>query len=252
MFNDNQADFGAAIYSIDNSGIVFKDRSTISFHNHTVHYCGVLTSASFSHVTFAFQTVATFNTNAVLHTIHSSYESSAGAICTFQNCNITFSDNSLVTFINNRADRGGAVLIDESNVIIEDYSTVTFYSNFAWYSSGGAFVCSNHSNIVIKDNSTVTFIGNKASESGGAIYSKNSCNITFKDNSISTFFNNTARYNGGALFSSLLYKVNFEGNSQIIFANNTSDNGGALYFINFTITFKESTEVSFYNNLARL
>ena len=251
MFNDNQADFGAAIYSIDNSGIVFKDRSTISFHNHTVHYCGVLTSTSFSQVTFAFQTVATFNTNAVLHTIHSSYESSAGAICTFQNCNITFSDNSLVTFINNRADRGGAVLIDESNVIIEDYSTVTFYSNFAWYSSGGAFVCSNHSNIVIKDNSTVTFIGNKASESGGAIYSKNSCNITFKDNSISTFFNNTARYNGGALFSSQLYKVNFEGNSQIIFANNTSDNGGALYFINFTITFKESTKVSFYNNLAR-
>ena len=151
-FNNNQADFGAAIYSIDNSGIVFKDRSTVSFYNHKVYYCGVLVSVSFSNVTFAVQTKVTFNTNAVSHTTHDSYESFAGAICTLQNCNITFSDNSSVTFINNRADRDGAVLIDKGNVIIEDYSTVTFYKNFAWCSSGGSFVCSNHSNIVIKYN----------------------------------------------------------------------------------------------------
>ena len=250
-FNDNQADFGAALYSIDNSNIVFKDMSTVSFYNHNVHYCGVLTSVSFSNVTFAFQTKVTFNTNAVSHTIHDNYESSAGAICTLQNCNITFSDNSLVTFINNRADRGGAVLIDESNFVMEDYSTVTFYKNFAWYSSGGAFVCSSHGNIVIKDNSDVTFDANKASGSGGAIYSNNSCKITFKDNSTSTFINNIARDNGGALFSSQLYEITFVGNSHVIFANNTSDNGGVFYFINFTITFKESSEVSFYNNLAR-
>ena len=251
MFNDNQADFGVAIYSIDNSGIVFKARSTISFYNHIVHYCGVLTSVSFSHVTFAFQTNATFNTNAVLHMIHSSYESSAGAICAFQNCNITFSDNSLVTFINNRADRGGAVLIDESS-IIEECSTVIFYNNFAWYSSGGALVCSNHSNIVIKDDSNVTFNSNKASGSGGGIYSNNLCKITFKDNSTSTFISNTARYNGGALFAHQLCEITFEGNSQITFTNNTSDNEGALYFINSFITLKGSLNVSFYNNLARL
>ena len=251
IFNNNQADFGAAIYSIDNSSIVFKDRSTVSFNNHTVHYCGVLTSVSFSSVTFGDHTNVTFNTNAVSHSINDSYESSAGAIYTFQNCIITFSDNSLVTFINNRADRGGAVLIDESKVIIEDHSTVIFYNNFAWYSSGGALVCSNNSNVVIKNNSNVTFNSNKASRSGGAIYSNSLCKITFKDNSTSTFINNTARDNGGALFSSQLYEITFEGNSLITFANNTSDNGGALYFINFTVTFKESSNVSFHNNLAR-
>ena len=252
VFNYNQANFGAAIYSIDNSSIIFKDRSTVSFNNHTVHYCGVLTSALFSSVTFADHTNVTFNTNAVSHMIHNSYESSAGAICTLL-CNVTFSDNSLVIFINNRADRGGAVLIDESNVMIEDYSTVTYHNNFAWYSSGGALVCSNHSNIVIKDNSNVTFDSNKAIRNGGAIFLNISCKITFKDNSTTTFINNTARYNGGALFSSQLYEITFEGNSHITFANNTSDNGGALYFINFefTVTFKESSEVSFYNNSAR-
>ena len=250
-FNNNQADFGAAIYSIDNSSIVFKDRSTVSFNNHTVHYCGVLTSASFSSVTFADHTNVTFNTNAVSHSTHDSYESSAGAICTFLNCVITFSENSLVAFINNRADRGGAVLIDESKVIIEDHSTVIFYNNLAWYSSGGALVCSNNSNVVIKNNSNVTFYSNMASGSGGAIYSNSLCKITFKGNSTSAFINNTARDNGGALFSNQLYAIIFEGNSLITFANNTSDNGGALYFINFTITFKESSKVSFHNNSAR-
>ena len=251
MFNNNQADFGAAIYSIDNSSIIFKDRSTVSLNNNTVHYCGVLTSALFSSVTFADYTNVTFNTNAVLHSTHDNYESSAGAICTLQNCFITFSENSLVTFINNRADRGAAVLIDESKVIIEDHSTVIFYNNFALYSSGGALVCSNNSNVVIKNNSNVTFDSNMASGSGGAIYSNSLCKITFKGNSTSAFINNTAKDNGGALFSRQLYEIIFEGNSLITFANNTSDNGGALYFINVTVTFKESSKVSFHNNLAR-
>ena len=251
MFNNNQADFGAAIYSIDNSSVVFKDMSTVLFNNHKVHNCGVLTSVSFSNITFADHTNVTFNTNAVSHSTRDSYESSAGAICTFQNCNVTFSDNSLVIFINNRADRGGAVLIDESNVIIEDYSTVIFYSNFAWYSSGGALVCSKNSNVVIKNNSNVTFDTNKARRSGGSIYSNSSCKISFKDNSTSIFINNTARDNGGALFSSQLCEITFEGNSHTTFANNTSDNGGALYFINFAITFKDLSKVSFHNNLAR-
>ena len=251
VFKDNQADFGAAIYSNNNSRVVFKDRSTVLFNNHTVHYCGVLTSVSFSNVTFADYTNVTFNANTASHTIRDSYGSSAGAICAFQLCIVTFLDNSFVTFINNRADRGGAALIDESKVIIEDHSIVTFDNNFAWYSSGGACLCSNNSNIVIKDNSNVTFNSNTASGSGGAIHSNNLCKVTFKDNSTTTFISNTARDNGGALFSSQMYEITFEGNSLVTFVNNTSDNGGALYFINFTITFKESSKVSFYNNSAR-
>ena len=282
-FNDNHADFGAAIYSIHNSSIIFKNRSLVSFNNHTVNYCGVLTTGLFSNVTFADHTNVTFNTNAVSHSTHDSYESSAGAICTFQNCNITFSDNSLVTFINNRADRGGAVLIDESDFIIEKYSTVTFYNNFARYSSGGALVCSNNSNIVIKNNSNVTFNRNTASGSGGAIYSNSLCKISFKGNSTSTFINNSARDNGGALlidesdfiiekYSTVTFYNNFaryssggafvcsnnsnvviKNHSNVTFNSNTaSRSGGAIYSNSLCkITFKDNSTSTFINNSAR-
>ena len=251
LFNDNLADYGAAIYSINNSNIIFKDRSTVDFNNHTVHYCGVLTSVLFSNVTFADNSNVTFNTNAVSHTIPDTYESSAGAICTFQNCNIIISGNSLVTFTNNKADRGGAVLIDESNVIIEEYSTVLYYNNYAGCSSGGAFVCSNNSTIVIEDNSNVTFDSNKASESGGAVYAHNMCMIMFKDNSTSIFINNIARDNGGAIFSFQTLKVMFEGNSKVAFNNNMANSGGALYFANNSdCLLSDFTDVSFHYNTA--
>ena len=45
------------------------------------------------------------------------------------------------------------MIIHEGNVFVEGYSIVTFYNNFAWYSSGGAFVCSNNSNVTIAGNS---------------------------------------------------------------------------------------------------
>ena len=251
LFNDNLADYGAAIYSINNSNIIFKDRSMVDFNNHIVHYCGVLTSVLFSNVTFADNSNVTFNTNAVSHTIPDTYESSAGAICTFQNCNIIISGNSLVIFTKNKADRGGAVLIDESNVIIKEYSTVLYYNNYAWYSSGGAFVCSNNSTIMIEDNSNVTLNSNEASKSGGTIYAQNKCKIKFKDNSSSIFINNIARDNGGAIFSCETSKIMFEGNSKVVFNNNMANSGGALYFANNSdCLLSDFADVSFHYNTA--
>ena len=119
-FSSNFADFGAAIFSIYNSHVIFKDTSTIMFNNNTAHYCGALTFAMFSTVTY------TDHTNTVSHVLPSNYESSAGAICTYQNCKIVFSKNSTVTFISNRASRGGAVVVLAGNVFIEDYSIVHF------------------------------------------------------------------------------------------------------------------------------
>ena len=52
----------------------------------------------------------------------SNYESSTGAICTAQKTNVTFSGQSLVTFINNTAEQGGTIAFSDSNVIIEEYS----------------------------------------------------------------------------------------------------------------------------------
>ena len=253
VFNNNFADFGAAIFSIDNSNVIFKGNSTVMFSDNTANYCGILASTLFSNVTFTDNTEVTYNTNTVSYTLASNHESFAGTICTFRKSKIVFSGHSTVALISNKASRGGAVIFVESNVIIDESSSVTFSNNLALYSSGGALVCSNNSNVTIKGNSNVTFSSNKASQNGGAIHLYNMCRITVKDNSTTTFFNNTARNNGGGIFAigSQLSELTFEGSSEVLFDGNIADNGGVFYCTNFTISFKGSSMISFYNNKVR-
>ena len=226
LFTNNTADYGAAIYSSSNSHIIFKDNSRVTFNNNVVLYCGVLTSLS-SIIIYEDNSKVSYNANMISCTSTSNNEPSAAAMCTFQGTDVTYSGHSVVTYTSNTAGGGGAIVFSESNVIIEEYSTVTFDNNIAHYSAGGAFTCYNNSNIKIKNNSNVTFNNNKASQGGGAIYSYNMCNITFNDNSTSRFINNTASNNGGAILSNQLSEHNFQGNSIAVFEGNTADNGGA-------------------------
>ena len=250
VFTNNTADYGAAIYSSSDSYIVFKDNSRVTFNNNVVLYCGVLTSLLSSSIIYKDNTKVSYNANTISCPSISNNAPSAAAMCTFQGNEVTYSGHSVVTYTNNTAGGGGAIVFSDSNVIIEEYSIVTFNSNIAHYSAGGAFTSYKHSNVAIKDNSKVTFNSNKASQGGGAIYSYNMCNITFNDNSTSSFINNTASNNGGAILSSQLSELNFQGNSIAIFDANTADNGGAFYFTNSNITIKETSTVLFYNNKA--
>ena len=159
VFSNNSADFGSAIFSTHSSNVVFKDSSRVMFDNNKAHYCGVLMSAISSNITFTDTTKVTYVSNTVSYILSSNNIFSGGTICTFQS-EIIFTEHSLVTFINNKADRGGAVVIITCNVIMEEYSTLIFNNNFALYSSGGAFVCSYNSNFTIKGNSNVTFNNN--------------------------------------------------------------------------------------------
>ena len=247
LFSNNIADYGAAIFSYFNSRIIFKDNSVVTINNNTAQYCGALLSLLFSSITYEDNTKVSYNANKVSCTSTSNNEPSSAAMCTLQGTDVLYSGHSLVTYTSNKAGGGGAVVFSDSNVIIEEYSTVTFNNNIAYYSSGGAFTCYNTSDITIKDNSNITFNSNKAIQDGGAIYS---CKITFKDNSTSTFIKNTARNNGGAILSSQLSEITFQGNSTVTFDNNTAYNGGAFYFTNSNITVKETSTVSFYNNKA--
>ena len=251
VFSDNSANVGAAILSFYKSSVKFNDRSKVMFNSNVAQHCGILTSALLSNIVFSDNTEVTFNHNILSCTSTSNYESSAGAICTAQRTNVMFSGNSLVTFINNIAEKGGTVAFSNSNVTIEEYSTVMFNINIAEYSNGGAFVCFNNSIVTVRGNSNVTFNNNKAGQSGGAIHSYNMCKITFKDNSTTSFIKNTARDNGGAILSNQLSEITFEGNSTIKFDGNIADNGGAFYFTNSTITSKDTSMISFYNNNAR-
>ena len=250
VFNNNFADFGAAIFSIDNSNVIFKGNSKVMFSDNTAHYCGILASALFSSITFTDNTEVTYSTNTASYTLSSNHESFGGTICTFKS-KIVLSGHSLVALINNKASWGGAVIFVESNVVIDESSSVMFSNNLALHSSGGALVCSNNSNVTIKGNSNVTFNSNKASQNGGAIHLYNMCRITVKDNSTSNFINNIARNNGGAILGSQLSELNFEGSSEVIFDGNMADNGGVFYCTKFTVSFKGSSVISFYNNKAR-
>ena len=251
VFSNNSANVGAAIFSFYKSNITFKSRSKVMFNNNVAQYCGTVTSALFSDIVFNDNTEVKFYYNSMLHRSTNNGESSAGAICTSQQSKVIFSGYSLVTFINNKADRGGAVVFSDSNITIKDYSIVTFNSNIAEYSNGGAFVCFNNSIVTIRGNSDITFNNNKASQSGGAIHTYSMCNITFKDNSTSSFINNTARGNGGAIISNQLSEITFDDNSTMMFDGNTADNGGAFYFTNSIIRFKGTSMISFYNNKAK-
>ena len=251
VFSNNSANVGAAIFLFYKSSVKFNDWSRVTFNSNVAQHCGIMTSALLSNIVFNDNAEVTFNQNILSCTSTSNYESSAGAICTAQRTNVIFSGNSLVTFINNTAEKGGTVAFCDSNVTIEEYSTVMFNSNIAEYSNGGAFVCFNNSIVTTRGNSNVTFNNNKAGQSGGAIHSYNMCKITFKDNSMSSFIKNTARDNGGAIISNQLSEITFEGNSTIKFDGNIADNGGAFYFTNSTITSKDTSMISFYNNNAR-
>ena len=247
-FNNNIANYGAAILSSYYSNIAFKDRSRVMFISNIAQTCGTLTAVLFSTIAFNGNTEVTYHENTVSNIFRRYDESSAGAICTFKSTSVLFSGHCTVTFINNTADRGGAVAFSESNVIIEEYSTVRFISNTALYSSGGAIECSHNSNIMITGKSIVIFNDNKASQNGGAIYSYSMCQIIFKENSTSNFSNNSARNNGGVIFSSQYSKITFKGNTIAFFKNNKADNGGIFYTTKSSIIFEETSLVTFYNN----
>ena len=282
-FNNNIANFGAAILTSDYSKVIFKDRSRVMFNSNIAQTCGTLTSTLFSTITFDDNTQVTYDTNTVSSKLRRYDESSAGAICTFKRAHILFSGHSFISFINNTADRGGAVAFSESNVTIQEYFTMTFNNNIALYSSGGAIECFNNSNIIIKGNSNLTVSNNKAIQNGGAIYSHNLCQIIFKENSTSQFVNNNARNNGGAVafsesnvtiqeYSTITFnnnialyssggaiecfnnsKIIVKGNSNVIVSNNKAiQNGGAIYSHNLCqIIFKENSSSNFVNNNAR-
>ena len=73
---------------------------------------------------------------------------------------ITFSENSVVTFNQNTANKsGGAIFLNDfSNVIFEGNCTVMFNNNTAKQYYGGSIFSYNNSNVVLKGNSTVQFI----------------------------------------------------------------------------------------------
>ena len=91
---------------------------------------------------------------------------------------------------------------DNSNIIFDQNSTVTFSNNTADY--GGAVRLIHHSICHFTGESTVKFQNNGLSKYGGALYIHITCAVEFMKYTTVLFYNNSAIDNGGAIF----FKIN--------------------------------------------
>ena len=271
-FNRNNATTGdgGAIYSYDNSEIIFKENSDIQFNCNLAKQGGALLSENNSDIIIDQNCFVTFDNNTADY---------GGALHLTHHSAVLFTGSSSIKFQNDAARiYGGAVyVLDTCTVVFTKNTTVIFYNNSA-ISSGGAIFFKTNSIVIFEEISTVIFDGNRAQDIGGAISSEviptdlsdenlelkfpvefisnmtinkdntSSASLIFEGVSKATFMNNNAAQ-GGAIFSKL--DVTFTANSTSIFTSNRADSGGAVYCeSNTNIVFRANSMVKFINNTA--
>ena len=160
-------------------------------------------------------------------------DTAGGAIASIQHVTIAGS----VQFINNSADRGGAINSD-SNVTITNMSQVVFQDNHAKI-VGGAIVSGEYTSIA----GSVHFINNSAYQGGGI---NSFGGVTIENNAEVVFQGNHADTAGGAIGSN--EHVTIAGSVQFI--NNSASQGGAVIVVDGNITIVKDTQVVFQGNRA--
>ena len=228
-FYYNKATKGGAIYSEAQSNVTFNASCKVTFNNNSAtQYGAAIYSLDYSHVIFAGSTRAIFYSNNV----HSKgYHSFGGIIYSYNHCVITFEDNAFTVFRNNIGRKGGGLHSNHrSHISFEGNSTTVFSSNTADY-NGGAIFSYGNCNISFEGNSTTEFCNNAANLRGGAIFSYDNGYISLVGNSATKFSSNTAMQ-GGAIFSRDNCSTFFAGNSNTELGNNTANLGGAIFAYN--------------------
>ena len=246
--NNNQVNFGGAIYIDEISNIKFKGNSTATFNDNQALIDGGAFHASnynLSDVSFEENARVSFNNNKAMQY--------GGALCFWSYGKLTFKGNAQVKFSNNSAsDNGGALYGgDNCTITIKDRSAITFNNNEAM-GDGGAVYINTNSAIIFQANSVIKFHNNQASGYGGSLYLRNNCEALFEERTNVTFYSNTADGNGGTLYAWDNCSVSIKGNSTIICNNNKALNdGGGLYInTNSAIMFQENSTVNFTDNRA--
>ena len=233
-FNNNTADFGAAIYSSYKSHITFMGSSVVTFCNNQNLLNDTIWSFNYSQACFKGNSFAVF------------YNNVNGSIISTVKSNVSFAENSTTKFYNNSAYEGGAIIMHQGAIYFKENSTIKFHSNFAY--DGGAIYLGKGS-LHFGENSTTNFVNNIAIKSGGAIHSGYGNKIYFENNSTAIFNNNVANDEGGVI-SLLKSQALFRGNSFTLFNNNTANKGGAIYTYYSEMNFGSKATTEFHNNAA--
>ena len=243
-FNDNNAEKCGAMY-IYNSTTTFKGHSTVEFNHNQASIDGGAVCVSNSSVTFGEESRVTFTNNEVVHGY-------GGAVYIDRYSTIPFKGSSAEILISQGNDvaSGTTYIYHHSNVTFKENSNVTFSFNKAY--NGGAIYSYNNADVMFQGNSMTTFKNNIAIQGGGVLYSYAYCGVSFKEHSVVTFIHNKA-LQGGAIYSQLNSYIKFEGNSTVKFiANAAVEYGGAInLFTNTFIMFTNYTRVMFNSNGAK-
>ena len=170
------------------------------------------------------------------------------------NSTIVFGENSDVSFICNSADTAGGAIFsrNRSIVLFNENSKVKFSSNLA--GMHGAAICSlDNSQVIFTGNSKVEFNSNVNKDHNqklrGIIYIEKAAYIAFECNATAYFSNNTALV-GGAIFAKNDCHISLKGNSRLLFSNNTADFGGAVYLRQFSSICLGGNSTTMFNNNA--
>ena len=239
-FSNNRAPQCGAVCSLND----FKENSDTYFMDRTATYPSDTSfSIQISGIIFKENTEVLFNNNQA--------KEKGGAISCFTDSSLIIIDNSVVKFVNNRAHIGGAMyLSNQSSFTVDDYSLLVFNSNAA--TLGGSLFIENSAAAIFKGNSLVKFNADIAADYGGAIMSHNTSVVKFEEQTRVTFEDNIATI-GGAMYSVDISNIFFTQFCTVLFHNNSAKFGENIYTKNnshVSIT-RNSTTVRFNNNTAR-
>ena len=232
--------YGGAYFVANSSVAIMEGNSKITFHNNKADFGGAIYGKYFA-VSFKGNSSVTFSDNK-----GSALSATSGALAIFK-VNVTFDDDSTVTFLNNKADDcGGAMLAVESNITFNRNANVNFISNQG-KSYGGA-LCILNTNIIFTGNSITIFENNQGAHEGGAMSVDKNSNITFERSSV-VIFNGNKGYIGGALVAYDM-DAKFKENSVVILNGNEGFISGALHLVYSNVTIEGNSTVKFISNIA--
>ncbi len=250
--SNNESEYGGAIYSYNST--INISNSTIS-NNIARSEGGAIYAYSYNDIQISNSTISANSAEGM-----DDKEGIGGAIYASYGNTINISSS---TINNNRADLGGAIAVDESDINIDD-STISFNNAVGvWVEDGHPYtgyaggISSNDSNITITKSNLNE---NNASESGGALFLMNSSALL----SESSFNSNMAEDYGGAIsmfdsnvtidMSTVAYNIayysgaidNYKDNrltisNSTIGENNANGDSTAIYLYEGVLTLEHTT-----------
>ena len=251
----NVAENGGGIVITNHSNVTFHKNAIVNFTNNTAtNNGGAIFLTNHSSIVYKDNSTCYRYLDNNMHGLHMKVINNTaqyGGAIYVNNSSVIFGGCTSVAIMmvgNNAEVKGGAIYSRQSIIVFSSNSTVTFNDNIAY--GGRAMYIKIHSTIIFEGTSNVMINGNGNSHMGSLLSIVAHSSIMFRGNSTVTLMNNVCNDDGGALFTSGNSTVIFEEYSTSIFSNNSgTSNGGGLIIDSYSnCTFRGRSTVNFAKN----